>query len=324
MIETMNTQRNGYSAEGVSDLIREDDCPAATRWLVGSGTPALLPLIRLIVQCRETQDEDITTIRLTARDAFERLAKRRPDELIRLLDEKHPGVRAEVASQIGELRAHEGRGRLASLVDHDPDPMVVRNAITALGRLRDFSAEPLLVRNLDSADETRREAAVQALAEIGSAALTNRICDLLADPSPKVRLAAVLAAGNVEAHAAIPHLIEIVRGGSWQFAAGAILSLGKLRAVAAVEPIGALASYPNRSVRGMVAEALGLIGSPEALERLSGFASDEDASVRAKAAEAVGRIGDSRGRQVLAALQGDSDEAVRLAARDALNRLREC
>lgn len=320
----MNTQRNGFSSEGFSDLLREDDCPAATRWLVGSGTPALLPLVRLIVQCRETQDEDILTIRLTARNAFERLAKRRPDELVRLLDEKHPGVRAEAASQIGELKAHEGRGRLANLVDHDPDPMVVRNAITALGRLRDFSAEPLLVRNLDSADETRREAAVMALVEIGSTALTHRICDLLADPSPKVRLAAVLAAGSVEAHDAVPLLIGIVKGGSWQFAAGAILSLGKLRAADAVQPIAALASYPNRSVRSMVAEALGLIGSAEGLDRLSALANDDDPAVRAKAGEAIGRIGDARGKHVLHSLQTDDDESVRLAAREALGRLREC
>jgi HEAT repeat protein len=311
--------------ESIKQAIRYDDQPPynrVERRLVRHGAPALLPLIRVIVNCRLTRDSEDSLIAFRASNTVERIVKRHPEALTHLLDHKDPAVRAEAAKWIGYNGTHEGYEKLKALVEYDDDVMVIRAAMLTLGRLRDASAESALARNLDSADWSLRAAAVNALADMKSSLLRGRILDLLGDSSIQVRHAAVHAADKIEAYEAVPFLIKIVENDE-DLIYNAIVSLGNLRAIDSLNLLVNLIEKSNRSMRILIAEALGHIGSPECLEPLIDLSQDNEPRVRSSACTSLGLFGDPQAKPMLVSLCKDPDEDVRWAAKEALKHLRK-
>ena len=87
--------------------------------------------------------------------------------LIEALADRSVEVRRNAVESLGALRAHDAVPSLCDLVEHDPAVGVQRAAITALARLGDARAVPVLVRHLDAHRDAPPLDAIWALGEIG-------------------------------------------------------------------------------------------------------------------------------------------------------------
>ena len=72
------------------------------------------------------------------------------EALIEALDDRSVEVRRNAVESLGALRARDAVPRLGDVVEHDPALVVQRAAITALARLGDARAVPVLVRHLEA------------------------------------------------------------------------------------------------------------------------------------------------------------------------------
>jgi HEAT repeat protein len=86
--------------------------------------------------------------------------------LIDALEDRSPDVRRNAVESLGALRARDAVPSLCDLVDRDPAVGVQRAAITALARLGDARAVPVLVRHLEARRDAPPLDAIWALGEI--------------------------------------------------------------------------------------------------------------------------------------------------------------
>lgn len=180
-----------------------------------------------------------------------------------------------------------------ALEEHVREQNVARlKAAVVTRRIPENPSIELLIETLHDKDGYVRQEAMQALPELGKAAVEPLIAALDSEFSDVRR--------------------------------GAIIALGKLEDPRAVEPI-LVASLEDRSWFDQIntATALVRIGTP-AVEPLIGALSHENSRIRKKAAEALGRIGDERAYLPLSNLQySDKQYRVRETAKYALKRLKE-
>ncbi len=181
-------------------------------------------------------------------------------------------------------RTRDVKGLLKAL--GHKDPAIRLNAENALNELGTAAVEPLIDAALYAWNANVREAAMEALRKLGTAALIAR----LEDEDAGVRGATALA-------------------------------LGQLEDTGAVEPLIAALEDDEAGVCVAVALALGELGDARGVEPLIAALEDEDVGVRAAAAAALGELKDARAVEPLfAALDGD-DEVVASAAAAALERM---
>ena len=89
------------------------------------------------------------------------------DALIAALEDRSVDVRRNAVESLGALRAYDAVPSLCNLVEHDPAGGVQRAATTALARLGDARAVPVLVRHLEARRDAPPLDAIWALGEIG-------------------------------------------------------------------------------------------------------------------------------------------------------------
>lgn len=165
-------------------------------------------------------------------------------------------------------------------------------ATTALAKLRDATAIPLLVSELATLDEGSSRSVAEALTRFGSLAVTPLLA-LLGDPSH--------AAGRV-----------------W-----AARILGRIADSHATEDLIARLHDRDDLLRMASAEALGSIADARAIQPLiRATLRDPAPQVRAHAAAAVARIEGDRAIDVLVAALSDPDYATRLRALEAFEAIR--
>lgn len=125
------------------------------------------------------------------------------DPLIRkwqraILQHDRPGV--EQASSAFLSKEEEVRERLMKLAAEDPDPRIRAFTVTLLSRFRRPPPEEVFVRALGDAVEPPREAAIAALAKLGTRACLEALDRAAAaDPSERLRGPAAEAARAVRA-----------------------------------------------------------------------------------------------------------------------------
>jgi len=198
------------------------------------------------------------------------------------------------------------------------------NALVEIG-LQAVDAVPALIQAIrnEEEDSDLRQAASAALGAIGPEAVPALI-QALADEDEHVRRAAASALRDIgpEAVDAVPALIQALQDEHEDVRQAAASALGKIGPQAVPALIGALGDG-DANVRQGASLALGLIG-PEAKEAvpllIQALEGDEDWLVRSRAAYALGWIEPDASEAVPALVQalGDENEYVRSAVADAL------
>jgi HEAT repeat protein len=260
--------------------------------LVSLGAASVEPLV---VAARGHRD---SKVQAAAVKALLRIGAVAVEPLIVALEDKDGRVRkaaAEALGKIGDARAVEPLTKAL----WDESWNVRMAAAEALGKIGDpRAAEPLLVA-LNSWDVgvglERREAAAQALIQIGPAAV-----------EPLVAALKLRSTGQ-------SNIVEEVLGK---------IDRNWMRSKAAKEAVPAfvatLRDNKDAGVRSNAARALGEIGDPLAVEPLVAALKDKDGSVRSEAVHALETLGDPRAIEPLVAALKDNEHYVRLSAAKAL------
>jgi HEAT repeat protein len=175
---------------------------------------------------------------------------------------------------------------------HEDETSVKSAAASALAKLRDGTAIPLLVSELAGVEDQSSRNVAEAIAGFGAMAIP-ALLELLVDPK---RHAARVWAARI---------------------------LGRVGDASCVEElVGRLHDRDDR-LRMAAAEALGAIGNPRALQAVIRAALRDPApQVRAHAAGAVARIEGERAIDVLVAALADPDYGTRLRALEAFETMR--
>ena len=225
-----------------------------------------------------------------------------------------PSERVQYKTQVADAL----QGLLSS------DPIARRNAAITLGRLKDMSAVPELIKVLDDSDVSVRRAAIIALGRIGDIESIEAITAQLEDKDPGVRMDAITALAGfcspkasvvIRKHLKDPH--PVVRQKAAEM-------LGEIGDISSQEDLIGALSDESESMRICVIDALVKIKATDSLAGLKKIVThDRVPDVRARAAWAVGEMGDKTGKRVLIEALGDSSLKVQLAAAGALGMLHD-
>src|SRR5881396_377253 len=183
-----------------------------------------------------------------------------------------------------------------------------REAAITLGEMGDERPIPHLITALRDSEWNVREAAQDALAQIGSPAVEPLIKALR---EYQVRTFVIEILGKIKDERVLDPLMAQLRNEEFKDAATkALVEVG----LPAVERLMAVINDKDKNVRKHVVTALGEIGVPEAIEPLIEATRDEDWAVRLQAIAALHLIGDERGKPAVKALMKDPDFAVQMRA----------
>ncbi|MBC7327664.1 HEAT repeat domain-containing protein [bacterium] len=198
----------------------------------------------------------------------------------------------------------------------------VEEAIFLLARFKDPSCVEAIGRFLYSDVESMREAAIDALREIGHIAPVIKDLAYLSknDESASVRLGAVSLLALSSDPIAIRALCDAIKyDPDYSVQINAVDALLKWKPPEAVEPLALfLVKCKDQSVKSNVAKALSQIDVARAVQAIIPTLKDPDPKVRIGAAEALGLLEAKEGVEPLIDLLIDENKDVRESARNAL------
>ena len=183
-----------------------------------------------------------------------------------------------------------------------------REAAITLGEMGDERAIMPLIATLRDQEWNVREAAQDALVQIGSPAVEPLIKTLR---EYQIRRYVIQVLGKIKDERVLDPLMAQLRNEEFKdFATQALVDVG----LPAVERLTAVLNDKDKNVRKHAVLALGDIGIPEAVELLIEATRDEEWEVRIVAIGALEKIGDERGKPAIKALIKDPDFAVQMRA----------
>jgi len=200
-------------------------------------------------------------------------------------------------------------GYLVDLLSAE-DPMLAAEAARIVGRIGLTEAEPDLIELSKRPEDVTRQAAIEALAILGSAVGAEALTAALSDPGKDIRMAAVKAIEAVRPEGAAILVAGIVeQSDTSERDQGEQMAFMRAYArIAGDEAVPLLAKLLNGrkwwggrrspATRTCAARALGVVGSPAAQAALQKAASDRAAPVK------------SAVRVALRAIDADSDERL--------------
>jgi len=265
-------------------------------------------------------------VQLAALRALEQIGGDRViDGLVEALHQEDPTVRrtaSEALTQLGRSGTVDVARLLLRLLA-SPLPHVRRAAAqlapTTTETTDDLTRE--LLGALRDEDWWVRERVLDAIVEMGFAALADGLVELLADPSPVIRRYAVYGLLRLQDPATLGAMLRTaVTDDDWWVREQALLAVGELRDERAV-PYLEMLVRERPDLRVACLEALGGLGAERELLALAELTSDEDAAVRLAMVETLGRL--RRGREASFYVQAcvhDDEPSVAQAARKILER----
>jgi HEAT repeat protein len=183
-----------------------------------------------------------------------------------------------------------------------------KDAAITLGEMADERAIGPLITALRDSEWNVREAAQDALAQIGSPAVEPLIKALR---EYQIRTFVIEVLGKIKDERVLDPLMTQLRNEEFKdVATRALIEVG----APAVERLMAVLNDKDKTVRKHVVMVLGEIGVSEALDPLIDATKDEDWAVRLQAMAALDKIGDERGKPAIKALAKDPDFAVQMRA----------
>ena len=236
---------------------------------------------------------DMPTVPLSPEQQAEATAEATP-ELVTQVPVVEEKVKDEVEIQIDLLK--------------DKDWFRRKDAAITLGEMGDERAIKPLITALRDAEWNVREAAQDALAQIGPPAVEPLIKALR---EYQIKTFVIQVLGKIKDERVLDPLMAQLRNEEFKdVATKALIEVG----LPAVERLMAVMNDKDKHVRKHVVMALGEIGVSEAVEPLIDATKDEDWAVRLQAIAALHLIGDERGKPAVKALMKDPDFAVQMRA----------
>jgi HEAT repeat protein len=188
----------------------------------------------------------------------------------------------------------------------DPDWAVRREAVVTLGEMGDERCVEPLIKALRDGDHQVRDAAIEAVAMVGSPAVEYLI-RMLRDWD--TRKFVIMAMGKVKDERVLDPLIAQLRNDEFmEYATDALVELGE----PAIEHLIAALDDKDENTRKQAIIALGRIKAESAVDALIEKLQDKDWFTRLSAAAALEKIGDQRGREAIKPLLKDPDLVVRM------------
>lgn len=238
---------------------------------------------------------------------------------------------------IYDLEQSENADELAAMLDRSDSAAVRSRAAEALGEITtpddDVVVDGLIQAAVDSNDARVAAAAVDALDEIGGAALDrllSRVVDVdmdggpglpdtayvdaLEHEMPELRMAAANAVGRSGVTTALPALLDRLEDDDARVRRRAIRAAGRMGDDRAVEPLAALLDDAAPPLRREIARAFGDIGTPRALDALLPLVRADDNRVRLAAVKALGGFGSQQAIEPLLESFNDDVDEIRKAA----------
>ena len=146
----------------------------------------------------------------------------------------------------------------------------------------------LYLEQLKATEDTLREAAAQALGDLGDPSATDALIQALTDPDADVRMFAAEALGKLRSEASLKPLMRILNDEDADVCAAAATALGQIGRSAAVGPIMEQLNHPDRFARAAAALALGELSSIDAVRSLTHMMRNDSISdVRSAATDAL-------------------------------------
>jgi cyclophilin family peptidyl-prolyl cis-trans isomerase/HEAT repeat protein len=243
--------------------------------------------------------------------------------LLALVKESHPYTRAFAAKGLGAISDRAAAAALLPLVSA-PERNVAIEAIRSLGRLRDAAAAPALMKLAlaPKAPQHLRLEAVTALGSITADGVYDALLDLLGDPAPPVRAAAIRSLARLDPEGFVTVLSGLDPDMHWSVRAALASVLGDLTVEAGMPRLRAMLADPEPKVLPAVLAAIARLRPDDAGTLVIGQLKASDPAVRAAAAVAIAEVKPPAGPAALAeAYQrslGDTTYIARAAALTAL------
>ncbi len=256
--------------------------------------------------------------------ALAQLADRRAlPALLTLAGDPHPYTRAFAVTGLGALKDRSALPVLLPLVT-SPDRAVAIQAIRALGQIEDDAAMPPLLR-LILTPKTDRHLRLEAVAALGGTkadGVVETLLDVLADPAPPVRAAALRALAQLDPEGFVTILSGLDPDQHWSVRSTLASVLGTLPAGVGLPRLRLMLDDGDERVLPAAIAALAALGAPEAVDTILAKLKANDPVVRAAAATALGQLKPPNGAAVLAdvyrAGERDSSYVARASALTAL------
>lgn len=210
--------------------------------------------------------------------------------------------------QTEELEEEQVKDEIDIQIDllGDSDWVIRREAAITLGEMGDERCTEPLAKCLRDGDWQVRDAAVEALAMIGSPAV-ELVIRYMRDFD--ARKSAIKTLGKINDERVLAPLLSMLRNDEFKDdATWALAELGQ----PAIEKLLECLEDKDEVVRKQATLALGEIKDPASVEPLIERLKDSDWFIRLSAASALEKIGDPRGREAVKPLLKDPDMVVRL------------
>jgi HEAT repeat protein/beta-lactamase regulating signal transducer with metallopeptidase domain len=178
-----------------------------------------------------------------------------------------------------------------------------------------------LVAALKDSDAEVQEAALTALAQLGSSEAFEPLVQALRHQSPEIRERAAMGLAQLDDPRATAALTQALKDENASVREKAVFGLGQLGDASSGAALAQALKDTDASVREQAAFALGQLGSKAHLDALTFVLKDESADVREKAVFALGQIGDAGAVQPIGALLKDPSASVREQAAFALGQI---
>ena len=248
------------------------------------------------------------------------------EALAAALESESADMRGRAAQSLGYRGESRGVAPLLELLGRpEPRHRVRSTAYTALGRLADSRALPVLARCLrDEAREEIRGDCVTALGGLASPESLGLVTEAFrTDPNPLVRHRAVDALGRFARTESVALLAGLLDGANAPLRARAIMALGRTGMHEAVAPLLArLRDAGETAERAAIVEALVRLRDPSALDALlEALESVQDEGLRVRITIALGAIRAPSAYDALIRMLRDPLPAVRFHAIGGLREL---
>ena len=214
----------------------------------------------------------------------------------------------EGAEQEEELVEEQVKDEIDIQIDllNDSEWVVRREAVITLGEMGDERCVEPLVRCLRDGDWQVRDAAVEAIAMIGSPAV-DLLLRYIRDYD--ARKSVIKALGKINDERVLDPLISMLHNDEFKDdATWALAELGQ----PAVGRLLECLKNPDEVIRKQAILALGEIKDASCVDLLIERLQDPDWFIRLSSAAALEKIGDPRGREAIKPLMKDPDLVVRL------------